>query len=379
MAVQFGNTMLHDMFYSEHDLASGRASADCGPHSSRAKNARRPVSRVLSAPCGAVMAIPLGRPLPDASRDLPGRRRGNAPADGCRRRAAPIWSCSRWGLPCRRRCRRRGALLPHPFTLARRRPEALRRWRFAFCGTFPGVAPAGRYPAPCFRGARTFLPPLAERRRAAIRPSGAASGRRWPGPRQPGSARATATAISEASTPCAADPARRRCGAAGNGAGRPRAPRRSAAVDDAGDADVVAEAGEVRLHLAPWRRRVRRAGIGNRRRPARGRCPARRQPPPVEQLAGIDLARRRHVGMAEHAMGAGWDGAPGSPRASSISACHLRFGKGPIAELMAGIDQLDADRAALMSRAPAQELTPACQARRSSGTRRIDRAVLVDQ
>ena len=28
----------------------------------------------------------------------------------------------------------------------------------ALCGTFPGVAPAGRYPAPCFRGARTFLP-----------------------------------------------------------------------------------------------------------------------------------------------------------------------------------------------------------------------------
>ncbi len=30
--------------------------------------------------------------------------------------------------------------------------------RFAFCGTFPGVASAGRYPAPCLRGARTFLP-----------------------------------------------------------------------------------------------------------------------------------------------------------------------------------------------------------------------------
>lgn len=29
--------------------------------------------------------------------------------------------------------------------------------RFAFCGAFPGVAPAGRYPAPCLRGARTFL------------------------------------------------------------------------------------------------------------------------------------------------------------------------------------------------------------------------------
>jgi hypothetical protein len=32
--------------------------------------------------------------------------------------AAPIWPCSRWGLPCRPRYRGRGALLPHPFTLA---------------------------------------------------------------------------------------------------------------------------------------------------------------------------------------------------------------------------------------------------------------------
>jgi hypothetical protein len=43
----------------------------------------------------------------------------------CRRPAIPIWSCSRWGLPCRPRCRGRGALLPHPFTLAAR--SALRR------------------------------------------------------------------------------------------------------------------------------------------------------------------------------------------------------------------------------------------------------------
>jgi len=33
-------------------------------------------------------------------------------------RTVPIRSCSRWGLPCRRRCRQRGALLPHRFTLA---------------------------------------------------------------------------------------------------------------------------------------------------------------------------------------------------------------------------------------------------------------------
>jgi len=32
--------------------------------------------------------------------------------------AAPIRSCSRWGLPCRLCCQRRGALLPHRFTLA---------------------------------------------------------------------------------------------------------------------------------------------------------------------------------------------------------------------------------------------------------------------
>jgi hypothetical protein len=33
--------------------------------------------------------------------------------------AAPIRSCSRWGLPCRRCCQKRGALLPHRFALAR--------------------------------------------------------------------------------------------------------------------------------------------------------------------------------------------------------------------------------------------------------------------
>ncbi len=47
------------------------------------------------------------------------------------------------------------------------------RGRFAFCGTFPGVAPAGRYPAPCFRGARTFLPDsLSAVVGAAVRPTG---------------------------------------------------------------------------------------------------------------------------------------------------------------------------------------------------------------
>jgi len=76
-------------------------------------------------------------------------------------RAVPIRSCSRWGLPCRSRCRSRGALLPHPFSLAGE--ITLRFWprRSPLCGTVPGVAPAGNYPAPSFRGARTFLPRIA--------------------------------------------------------------------------------------------------------------------------------------------------------------------------------------------------------------------------
>ncbi len=75
------------------------------------------------------------------------------------------------GGVCRagRRCRGRGGLLPHPFTVAGPKPL-----RPAFCGTFPGpeiaLLPAGDYPAPSFRGARTFLD--APKRAAAARPSG---------------------------------------------------------------------------------------------------------------------------------------------------------------------------------------------------------------
>ena len=137
----------------------------------REKGVSRPVSRVLYGPASRhpdVAAIPLGRSLPTASSNQPGRP---AWKPGLRRsRSAavvPIRSCSRWGLPCRPRCRVRGALLPHPFTLT---PGPSIRGRFAFCGTFPGVAPAGRYPAPCFHGARTFLPgPQASE--AAARPA----------------------------------------------------------------------------------------------------------------------------------------------------------------------------------------------------------------
>jgi hypothetical protein len=88
------------------------------------------------------MAIHLGRASPHTSSDLPGDR-----ADHTSQRTAcpPIWSCSGWGLPCHRCCQRRGALLPHHFTLTG--PEGLRR--YVFCGTFRRLAPPRRYLAPC--------------------------------------------------------------------------------------------------------------------------------------------------------------------------------------------------------------------------------------
>ncbi len=70
-------------------------------------------------PRGSGTAIPLRRASRRASRDQPGRRGGNPLTVACAPPAAPIRSCSRWGLPCRPRCRGRGALLPHRFTLAR--------------------------------------------------------------------------------------------------------------------------------------------------------------------------------------------------------------------------------------------------------------------
>jgi len=90
--------------------------------------------------------------------------------------AIPIRSCSRWGLPCRFRCRSRGALLPHPFTLALSPgpdPGPVGGLLSVALSLTPAEAgAAGRYPAPCSRGARTFLG--APKYNAAARPSGSA-------------------------------------------------------------------------------------------------------------------------------------------------------------------------------------------------------------
>jgi len=86
-------------------------------------------------------------------------------------RALPYLVLLQVGLPCRRCCHRRGALLPHRFTLACRstslaawaglspgqhRRDALQHRRFAFCCTVRGSRPqALPGTLPC--GARTFL------------------------------------------------------------------------------------------------------------------------------------------------------------------------------------------------------------------------------
>ena len=84
------------------------------------------------------------------------------------------------------RCRPYSVLLPVGFTLPSPLPDprcALTApfhpccpteggKRFVLCGTFPGVAPAGCYPAPYVIGARTFLPrSLSTLARAAVRPT----------------------------------------------------------------------------------------------------------------------------------------------------------------------------------------------------------------
>ena len=91
-----------------------------------------------------------------------------------------IWSCSGWGLPCHRCHHRRGALLPHLFTLTSRpHGRTPRRWRdphpadarrFVFCGTFRGLTPPRRYLAPC-PWSPDFPPPRVEAATARSTPA----------------------------------------------------------------------------------------------------------------------------------------------------------------------------------------------------------------
>ena len=131
-------------------------------HSGQEQKSRRSISRVLSTPESA------GRPFlwdgcyhpPQATN--PGGE-PEIPPHPCLSTmpAAPIRSCSRWGLPCRLGCPSRGALLPHRFTLTRGRER-----RRAVCSLwhFPWGRPRRTLSGTVFPWSPDFPPMLAHQR-----------------------------------------------------------------------------------------------------------------------------------------------------------------------------------------------------------------------
>ena len=94
--------------------------------------ATRSVSRILSR-----TIISLGRRSPGVSSGQPGRSAGRV--------VPPLFGLAAGGVCLAGRLPARRCALTAPFHPYR--ATTARRWHF--CCTFPGVAPAGRYPAPC--------------------------------------------------------------------------------------------------------------------------------------------------------------------------------------------------------------------------------------
>jgi hypothetical protein len=118
----------------------------------------RPISRVLSW-----TTIHLGYASPRISSDLPGSLCGpHVRSDLATGPRASLFGLAPGGVCRAAECyHRRGALLPHPFTLTGHSCERLRR--FAFCCTFRGLTSPRRYLAPCPRS-----PDFPPRLRAAV-------------------------------------------------------------------------------------------------------------------------------------------------------------------------------------------------------------------
>ena len=103
-----------------------------------------------------VTAIPLGRRSPGASSNLPGRQDPDTiPKLHFRASLAP----SLFGLAPGGVCPAAGvtAGAVRSYRTISPLPQQIMLRRYVFCGTVPGFAPAGCYPAPFVRGARTFL------------------------------------------------------------------------------------------------------------------------------------------------------------------------------------------------------------------------------
>ena len=167
----------------QRSLAPGPTATPPLPAKATGRSARWSISRVLSA------ALCRGWPfIWDVRHRTP---RATYPDGGAEthlalRPTVPIRSCSRWGLPCRPRCRGRGALLPHPFTLTGPRPAVCFLWHF------PWGRPRRVLPGTVFPWSPDFPPPRPEDAKATIRPSGSSGCRRRASegqraPPQPGS------------------------------------------------------------------------------------------------------------------------------------------------------------------------------------------------
>ena len=122
------------------------------------KERSRPISRVLSR-----AIIHLGYASPRISSDLPGSLCGpHVRSDLAIGLRASLFGLAPGGVCRAVECyHRRGALLPHPFTLTG--PTFAGLGRFAFCCTFRGLTSPRRYLAPCPRS-----PDFPPRLRAAI-------------------------------------------------------------------------------------------------------------------------------------------------------------------------------------------------------------------
>ncbi len=137
----------------EHPWRWG-ARGEAAPHPDSFQKRSRTISRVLCPTLsGRATVIPLGRPLPAASSNLPG--------DNWPGRPASLFGLAPDGVCLADRVAAvAGGLLPHRFTLTGW-PEG--RPAVCFLLRFPGVAPPGSCPASCPVEPGLSSPPLAGR------------------------------------------------------------------------------------------------------------------------------------------------------------------------------------------------------------------------
>lgn len=155
------------LFYQQ---ISGVPCARHGKMRQKQDDARRSVSRVLSSSeePGRSFVWDTPRGMPHATNPSSG---AGEPLKSSQISAAPIRSCSRWGLPCLPCCQRSGALLPHRFTLTfssvpwfpmRHRPEG---GLFSVALSLRSPSPAvSRHRSPVEPGLSSLLHKSAEQR-----------------------------------------------------------------------------------------------------------------------------------------------------------------------------------------------------------------------